>query len=119
MVDARCSFGIHLDMNPGHVGFEFYDVAPRGQLGSLDHPLRAESEAEGTIPDVPPRFPRAADGSRHGQHVVPGTYSDKRVTFSTLHRDRCSRVHASNWAHLPSLVKGYGTPTVSLSRGTR
>jgi len=53
MVDARCSFGIHLDMNPGHVGFEFYNVAPRGQLGSLDHPLRAESEAEGTIPDMP------------------------------------------------------------------
>jgi hypothetical protein len=52
MIAGRCSFGVHLDMNPGHVGFEFYDVAPQGELVPLDHPLRADSEAEGSVPDM-------------------------------------------------------------------
>lgn len=52
MIAARCTFGVHLDMNPGHVGFEFYNVGPQGMFPPLDHPLRGDSEAEGTVPDV-------------------------------------------------------------------
>jgi len=53
MLDARCSFGIHLDMNPGHAGFEFYDVAPDGRLPPLGRPLQSDWEAEGKVPDMP------------------------------------------------------------------
>jgi hypothetical protein len=52
MLDARCSFGIHLDMNPGHAGFEFYNVAPDGHLDPLGRPLRSDWEAEGKVADM-------------------------------------------------------------------
>jgi hypothetical protein len=52
MLDARCTFGIHLDMNPGHAGFEFYHVAPDGRLPPLRRPLQADWEAEGRIADM-------------------------------------------------------------------
>jgi len=53
MLQARCAFGIHLDMNPGHVGFEFYDVAPEGKLLPLRRPLQADWEAEGKVSGMP------------------------------------------------------------------
>ncbi len=53
MLAARCAFGIHLDMNPGHAGFEFYDVAPEGRLKPLGRPLQGDWEAEGSVPDLP------------------------------------------------------------------
>jgi hypothetical protein len=52
MLLARCSFGIHLDMNPGHAGFEFYDVAPEGHLLPLGRRLQPEWEAEGKVADM-------------------------------------------------------------------
>ncbi|HEY8038370.1 MAG TPA: hypothetical protein VIF15_01190, partial [Polyangiaceae bacterium] len=52
MLDARCSFGIHLDMNPGHAGFEFYDVAAEGKLAPLGRPMQSDWEAEGKVPDM-------------------------------------------------------------------
>lgn len=53
MLAARCSFGIHLDMNPGHAGFEFYDVAREGSLRPLPRRLQSDWEAEGKVPDLP------------------------------------------------------------------
>jgi hypothetical protein len=53
MLLARCSFGIHLDMNPGHAGFEFYDVAPEGSLLPLSRRLQPDWEAEGRVSDMP------------------------------------------------------------------
>jgi hypothetical protein len=53
MLAARCSFGIHLDMNVGHAGFEFYDVAPEGQLAPMGRPLQGDWEAQGKVPDMP------------------------------------------------------------------
>jgi hypothetical protein len=52
MLIARCAFGIHLDMNVGHAGFEFYDVAPEGQLAPLGRPLQGDWEATGKVPDM-------------------------------------------------------------------
>jgi hypothetical protein len=52
MLYARCAFGIHLDMNPGHAGFEFYDVVPDGALKPLARPLQGDWEAEGRVPDM-------------------------------------------------------------------
>jgi hypothetical protein len=53
MLDARCSFGIHLDMNPGHAGFELYNVAPDGRLNPLRRSLQGDWEAEGKVPGMP------------------------------------------------------------------
>ena len=52
MLDARCNFGIHLDMNPGHAGFEFYNVAPEGGLAALGRPMQNDWEAEGKVPGM-------------------------------------------------------------------
>ncbi len=52
MLAARCSFGIHLDMNVGHAGFEFYDVAPEGALAPMARPLQGDWEAAGKVPDM-------------------------------------------------------------------
>jgi hypothetical protein len=49
MLDARCTFGIHLDMNPGHAGFEFYNVASDARLKPLGRPLQSDWEAEGKV----------------------------------------------------------------------
>ena len=53
MLAARCTFGIHLDMNVGHAGFEFYDVAPEGRLTPMGRPLQGDWEAQGKVPDMP------------------------------------------------------------------
>lgn len=50
MVQARCKYGLHLDMNPGHTGLEFYKVAPTGTLPDFDRPLDKKWEAEGPVP---------------------------------------------------------------------
>jgi hypothetical protein len=52
MLDASCIFGIHLDMNPGHAGFEFYDIASDGKLAPLGRPMQPDWEAEGKVPDM-------------------------------------------------------------------
>ncbi len=52
MLAARCSFGIHLDMNPGHSGFEFYDVAPEASLAPMSRRLQPDWEADGRVPGM-------------------------------------------------------------------
>jgi hypothetical protein len=53
MVAADCDYGIHLDMNAGHTGFEFYNVAPAAQLPPLPFPLDKEWQAEGELSGMP------------------------------------------------------------------
>lgn len=52
MIQARCAYGIALDMNAGHSGMEFYKVAPTTELGTLDRPLQRDWEAEGDVPGM-------------------------------------------------------------------
>ena len=52
MQRARCSYGVHLDMNPGHTGLEFYRAAPAGTLPKLTRPLDEVSEARGPVPGM-------------------------------------------------------------------
>jgi hypothetical protein len=52
MIQARCSYGVHLDMNAGHTGFEFYRVEPTGQLPAFDRPLDRRWEARGKVSQV-------------------------------------------------------------------
>ncbi len=53
MLVARCAFGIHLDMNPGLAGFEFYNMQPASTFQPLGRPLQADWEYEGTLKDMP------------------------------------------------------------------
>ncbi len=79
MLDARCTFGIHLDMNPGHAGFEFYDVAPEGQLRPLGRPLQNDWEAEGKIPDMAPYVFRARRMIRGMWHMLFPRYIQREA----------------------------------------
>jgi hypothetical protein len=47
MQRARCVYGMHLDMNPGHTGLEFYKVGR--DLPGLDRRLDPKWEAEGAV----------------------------------------------------------------------
>ncbi len=53
MQRARCVYGIHLDMNAGHTGLEFYRAGPASEIRPLDRPLERRWEAEGEVLDMP------------------------------------------------------------------
>ena len=53
MQSARCQYGLQLDMNPGHTGFEFYRVGRKGTLPDLRRKLDAQWEAKGEIVGAP------------------------------------------------------------------
>lgn len=53
MQRARCRYGVHLDMNAGHTGLEFYRVGRRGTLPNPNRHLQEMWEAKGPMPDAP------------------------------------------------------------------
>jgi hypothetical protein len=53
MQATRCRYGIHLDMNPGHTGLEFYRTAKKGELPDVGHKLDPQWEARGEVSDMP------------------------------------------------------------------
>ena len=53
MLAARCQLGIHLDMNPGLAGFEFYNMQTAANFKPLGRPLQPDWEYEGTVKDLP------------------------------------------------------------------
>ncbi len=79
MLSARCSFGIHLDMNVGHAGFEFYDVAPEGQLYPMGRPLQGDWEAQGKVPDMPGYVFRARRMIRGMGHMLFPRYIQREA----------------------------------------
>jgi hypothetical protein len=53
MVRTRCQYGIHLDMNAGHTGLEFYRAAPKGKIPPVERRLDDLWEARGDVPSMP------------------------------------------------------------------
>jgi hypothetical protein len=53
MQRARCVYGIHLDMNAGHTGLEFYRIARQGKLPNVGRPLEDLWEAKGPVTGMP------------------------------------------------------------------
>jgi hypothetical protein len=53
MLRARCETGIHLDMNAGHTGLEFYHAAPAAEWAPLGRPPQGDWEAEGELGGMP------------------------------------------------------------------
>ncbi|MFT3769894.1 MAG: hypothetical protein QM820_31070 [Minicystis sp.] len=52
MIQARCSYGLALDMNAGHSGLEFYKVAPAEEFEPLKSPLQMDWQHEGEVPGM-------------------------------------------------------------------
>lgn len=52
MQRARCQYAIHLDMNAGHTGLEFYKAAPTSELPELDRKLESVWEARGPVSNM-------------------------------------------------------------------
>ncbi|WP_394820988.1 hypothetical protein [Pendulispora albinea] len=68
MLAGRCAFGLHLDMNTGHAGFEFFNAQPKGELLPLGRPLQQDWEFEGSLksmPDFRVRARRMVKGMGH------------------------------------------------------
>jgi hypothetical protein len=97
---ARCSYAIHLDMNAGHTGFEFYRAGPAGTLPAITRPLDGMWEARGEIRDMEGweylgrrmikymglmNFPRYIDRESRDffyltlRHILPGSPIPARV----------------------------------------
>ena len=53
MQRTRCVYGIHLDMNPGHTGLEFYRADKAGALPDIGHPINPNWEAKSAVPGMP------------------------------------------------------------------
>ncbi|MFZ5891510.1 MAG: hypothetical protein ACOY0T_10705 [Myxococcota bacterium] len=53
MQRARCTYGVHLDMNAGHTGLEFYRVGKIGTVKKPERRLDDTWEASGPVPDMP------------------------------------------------------------------
>jgi hypothetical protein len=70
MLAARCQLGMHLDMNPGLAGFEFYNVQPAADFKPLGRPLQTDWEHEGTIRDAPDLKFRARRMVRGMGHIL-------------------------------------------------
>jgi hypothetical protein len=79
MLDARCSFGIHLDMNPGHAGFEFYNIARDDSASPLGRPLQSDWEAEGRVPDMAGYLFRARRMIRAMGHMLFPRYIQREA----------------------------------------
>jgi hypothetical protein len=65
MIQARCGYGIALDMNAGHSGLEFYKVGTAAEVPPLDRPVHTDWEAEGEV--------QGMDGYRYrGRRFIRG-----------------------------------------------
>ncbi len=104
MIAARCTYGMHLDMNPGMAGFEFYDVQPSATWKPLGRPLQADWEYEGTfkaLPDIHYRARRMIRGMQE-QSFPQYIHLDGRDFFYLTRRPLLPG------ADLPSDVPGEG-----------
>ena len=52
MIQARCAFGLALDMNAGHSGLEFYEIGPFDELEPIKQPLQFDWQHEGEVPGL-------------------------------------------------------------------
>ncbi len=126
MVAAGCDYGIHLDMNVGHCGFEYYRVDRVGDQIALHGDLRRKTEAQGLVPRRPDLFFRARKMVSDMEHMRFPRYiaRDPRDFFYLLRKpsifDRSPIIGSdgedTGWSPLGSR-KGYPVPAVVASVG--
>ncbi len=88
MLLARCAYGVHLDMNPGLAGFEFYNVQPANTWQPLGRPVQTDWEYEGTFRELPEfkfRARRMIKGMQH-QNFPQYIHRDGRDFFYLTQR---------------------------------
>lgn len=107
MIQARCKYGMALDMNAGHAGMEFYKAAPEEEMPIFQAPL-GDAEGEGKIPEMEGWNFRAKKlingmGLMHFPRYIK---REGRDFFYLLLR------HILPGDNLPSSVEGEGTWTV-------
>src|SRR5262249_40879339 len=92
MLLARCTFGVHLDMNPGLAGFEFYNVDMLSTFTPLGRPLQTDWEYEGGFRDLP-------DFRYRARRMIRGM---REVNFPQyIHRDGRDFFYLTQRAVLP------------------
>ena len=103
MKTARCSYGIHLDMNPGHTGLEFYRVAPKGTLPLLERKLDPSWEARGDVADMSgwEFLGRRMIRSMHLMNFPRYGRTDSRDFLYLTHREILSKERLSNLSATP------------------
>lgn len=70
MLATRCQVGMHLDMNPGLAGFEFYNMQPSATFEPLGRPLQKDWEYEGVVKDMPDVAFRARRMTKSMNHIL-------------------------------------------------
>jgi len=87
MIHAGCDYGLHLDMNSGHCGFEYFRVDPADARPDLGRSLE-RGEAEGEVPRRPDLLYRARKLTREMAHMRFPRYigRDPRDFFYLLRR---------------------------------
>jgi len=70
MLATRCQVGIHLDMNPGLAGFEFYNMQSTSTFKPLGRPLQPDWEYEGTMKEMPDFKYRARRMTKSMGHIL-------------------------------------------------
>ncbi len=102
MLVARCAFGIHLDMNPGLAGFEFYNVQTTSSFQPLGRPLQPDWEYEGGFKDLPDFKFRARRMVKSMGHMLFPRY---------IHRDARDFFYLTARTVLPGApIAGTGEP---------
>lgn len=89
MLAARCQLGMHLDMNPGLAGFEFYNMQSASTFKPLGRPLQNDWEYEGTVKDMPEFKFRSRRMTKSMGHILFPRYiqRDSRDFFYLTVRD--------------------------------
>ena len=102
MLVARCALGIHLDMNPGLAGFEFYNVQSTASFQPLGRPLQPDWEYEGGFKDLPDFKFRARRMVKSMGHMLFPRY---------IHRDARDFFYLTARTVLPGApIAGSGEP---------
>lgn len=123
MVASGCDYGLHLDMNTGHCGFEFYRVDPAGEQPKATRALSEYSEAEGSVPRRPELVFRAKKMAREMGHMRFPRYvaRDPRDFFYLLLRrslfDRGPGEGGAAWQPVGA-EEGLPVPMVRAAMGT-
>ena len=101
MIVARCTYGVHLDMNPGLAGFEFYNVQPANEYRSIGRPLQSDWESEGTFRDLP-------DFKYRARRMIKGMQHQNFPQY--IHRDARDFFYLTRRPLLPGLDLGGAVP---------
>lgn len=98
MTSAQCRYGVHLDMNPGHTGLEFYRVAPTSMLTKPKSRLESNWQSFGEVTDMPgwSFLGRRMLRSMQLMHFPRYVRTDSRDFFYLSHRPLLTHERLSN-----------------------